>query len=114
VSVQRCRKSLAALAMCAVAVLFPTCRAVAQSPPSKEATTWQDLGFNQLPEDFSTDEIPLFEGLNNSRGTWSFNGEHTDGEASAPRNTAISDLPHSTGEPRSVQVSVLFPKFHVP
>jgi len=84
VSVQRCRKSLAALAMCAVAVLFPTCRAVAQSPPSKEATTWQDLGFNQLPEDFSTDEIPLFEGLNNSRGTWSFNGEHTDGEASAP------------------------------
>lgn len=58
--------------------------ASAQSPPSKKATTWQDLGFNGLPDQFSTDEIPLFEGLNQSRGTWSFKGETRDGEAASP------------------------------
>ena len=41
-------------------------------------------GFNQLPDGFSTDEIPLFEGLNESRGTWSFKGDSTDGEAATP------------------------------
>ena len=70
--------------MFAAAVLFTSWHAVAQSPPSKTATTWQDLGFNQLPDGFSTDEIPLFEGLNESRGTWSFKGESTDGEAATP------------------------------
>ena len=66
---------ITALTMFAVALLFTSWHAVAQSPPSKSATTWQDLGFNQLPEGFSTDVIPLFEGLNEARGTWSFEGE---------------------------------------
>lgn len=74
----------AALIMFATAVLFPTWPAVAQSPSSKPATTWQDLGFNQLPEGFSTDMIPLFEGLNKSRGSWSFKGEMTDGQTATP------------------------------
>jgi hypothetical protein len=67
--------------MFAAAVLFTSWQAVAQSPPSKTATTWQDLGFNQLPDGFSTNEISLFEGLNEARGTWSFEGKMTDGEA---------------------------------
>jgi hypothetical protein len=75
---------ITALIMIAATILFTSCQAVAQSPPSKSATSWQDLGFNQLPDGFSTNEIPLFEGLNESRGTWSFEGKSTDGEASTP------------------------------
>ena len=66
---------ITALTMFAAIVLFTSLQAVAQSPPPKKATTWQDLGFNQLPEEFPTDLIPLFEGLNEARGTWSFEGE---------------------------------------
>ena len=73
---------ITALTMFAVVLLFTSWHAAAQSPPPKTATTWQDLGFNQLPEGFSTDVIPLFEGLNEARGTWSFEGETADGEAS--------------------------------
>ena len=75
--------TIATLTMFA-AVLFTSGQAIAQSPPSKTATTWRDLGFNQLPDGFSIDEIPLFEGLNESRGTWSFEGQSTDGEATTP------------------------------
>ena len=70
--------------MSAAAVLFTSWQASAQSPPSESATTWRDLGFSQVPEGFSTDEIPLFEGLNDARGTWSFEGETTDGETATP------------------------------
>jgi len=66
---------ITALTMFAATILFTSLQAVAQSPPSKKATTWQDLGFNQLPAEFSTDLIPLFEGFNEARGTWSFEGE---------------------------------------
>ncbi len=83
--------------MFAAAVLFTSWQAVAQSPPAKTATTWQDLGFNQLPEGFSTDEIPLFEGLNEARGTWSFEGETTDGEAATPLKGSL----HIMGNPKS-------------
>ena len=75
---------ITALTMFAAAVLFTSLQAVAQSPPPKKATTWQDLGFNQLPAGFSTDLIPLFEGLNEARGTWSFEGKMAgDDEAAA-------------------------------
>ena len=73
-----------ALIMFAATVLFTSWQACAQMPPPKSATTWQDLGFNQLPDGFSTNEIPLFEGLNESRGTWSFQGTSTDGETATP------------------------------
>ncbi len=88
---------IAALTMFTVAVLFTSWPAVAQSPPSKSATTWQDLGFNQLPEGFSTDEIPLFEGLNEARGTWSFEGETTDGKA----GTRVKGSLQIRGNPKS-------------
>ena len=52
---------------------------VAQSPPQKTAATWLDLGLN-LPKDFPTNEISLFEGLNKARGSWNFVGESTDGQ----------------------------------
>lgn len=77
-------RAIAAQTMFAAAVLFTSWQAVAQSPPSESATSWQDLGFNQLPVGFSTDQIPLFEGLNEARGTWSFEGETTDGSAAIP------------------------------
>jgi hypothetical protein len=94
--------TIAALTMFAGAVLFTSWQAVAQSPPSKTATTWQDLGFNQLPDGFSTDEIPLFEGLNEARGTWSFEGETTDGEAATPLKGSL----HIMGNPKSGMLPV--------
>lgn len=87
---------LVAIAMCAVAVIRPSWQAAAQSPPEQTATTWQDLGLN-LPGDFPTSEISLFEGLNKARGSWSFSGERVDGEVSAP---VLGSL-HVTGSPQS-------------
>lgn len=66
--------------MFVVAGLSTPGQAVAQTPPPKPATTWQDLGLG-LPKEFSTDVIPLFEGLNEARGTWSFEGEVTGEDA---------------------------------
>lgn len=86
---------MAAVTIFAAAVLFTSSQVVAQSPPSK--TTWQDLGFDQLPEGFSSDEIPLFEGLNEARGTWSFEGETTDGEVATPVEGSL----HIAGNPKS-------------
>ena len=77
--------AIVALTIFAVASLPLSEQAVAQSPPSKSTTTWQDLGFNQVPEGLSNDMIPLFEGLNASRGTWSFDGELAgDGDSDGP------------------------------
>lgn len=81
----------------AVALLFTSWQAVAQSPPTKTATTWQDLGFNQLPEGFSTEMIPLFEGLNEARGTWSFEGEMAGNDETA----ALKGSLQIDGNPRS-------------
>lgn len=88
---------ITALTMFAATILFTSWQAVAQSPPSKKATTWQDLGFNQLRAGYSTDEVPLFEGLNVSRGTWSFKGERTDGEAAMPLKGSMQII----GNPKS-------------
>lgn len=66
---------ISAWAVLAVVTQSMSWQAVAQSPSTGKATTWQDLGFNQLPQGFATDWIPLFEGLNEARGTWSFEGE---------------------------------------
>ncbi len=74
--------AIAALAMFAVAGLSSAEQTDAQSPSPKPATTWQDMGFD-LPEEFSTDVIPLFEGLNEARGTWSFEGEVAGEDAAA-------------------------------
>ena len=73
---------IAGLSLLVVAGLSSAEQAAAQSPTPKPATTWQDLGFHQVPEGLSTDMIPLFEGLNEARGTWSFEGE-TAGEDAA-------------------------------
>ena len=82
-------------AIFSAAVLFTTYEVVAQSPRSKTTTTWQDLGYNQLPKGFSTDEISLFEGLNEARGTWSFEGEITDGEAATPLQGSLQIVGNS-------------------
>ena len=94
--------AIAALTMFAAAVLFTSLQAVAQSPPAKTATTWQDLGFNQLPEGFSTDKIPLFEGLNEARGTWSFEGETAGGDPAAPLKGSLQIM----GNPKSGMVPI--------
>jgi hypothetical protein len=88
---------ITALTMFAVALFFTSWHAAAQSPPPKTATTWQDLGFNQLPEGFSTDLIPLFEGLNEARGTWSFEGEMAVDDAAATLKGSL----HIMGNPKS-------------
>ena len=88
---------ITALTMFAVTLLLTSWHAAAQSPPPKTATTWQDLGFNQLPEGFSTDVIPLFEGLNEARGTWSFEGEMAGDDAAATLKGSL----HIGGNPKS-------------
>ena len=78
-------------------VLLASYQAIAQSPPPKATTSWKDLGLSQLPEGFSTDEIPLFEGLNEARGTWTFEGETVDGDAAIPVKGSL----HVMGNPKS-------------
>lgn len=73
---------IAAIVICTVACLFPSGQVAAQSPPEKAGTTWLDLGLN-LPKDFPTHEISLFEGLNKARGSWKFTGEIPDDQDSA-------------------------------
>ncbi len=88
---------IVATVILATGVLFNSEQAVAQSPPPKATTTWTDLGFSQLPEGFSTDEIPLFEGLNEARGTWTFEGETVDGDAAIPVKGSLQVM----GNPKS-------------
>lgn len=94
--------AVATLPLFSVAFLMTPWQVVAQSPPSKTATTWQDLGFDQLPEGFSIDVIPLFEGLNEARGSWSFEGETTDGEATTSRAGSLQ----IEGNPKSGMISI--------
>ena len=94
--------AIAALTIFAVAGLSPLRQAFAQSPPSKPATTWQDLGFNQVPEGLSTDMIPLFEGLNEARGTWSFEGE-TAGDGAAE---IVKGSLHIQGNPKAGMIPI--------
>ena len=94
--------AFAAPTMFAAAVLFSSWQAAAQSPSPKKPTTWQDLGFNQVPEGLSTDLIPLFEGLNEARGAWSFEGELTGGEAAISLEGSL----HIMGNPKSGMLPV--------
>ena len=93
---------IAALSILAVAGLSSSEQAVAQPPPTKPATTWQDLGFNQVPEGLSTDLIPLFEGLNEARGTWSFEGE-TAGDGAAE---ILKGSLHIQGNPKAGMIPI--------
>ncbi len=96
--------TLTALAIVTAAVLFSTSVVRAQSPsPSKaKPSPWQDLGYNQVPEGVSTDVIPLFEGLNKSRGTWSFKGETSDGQSTTPFEGNLS----VQGNPQAGMISM--------
>jgi hypothetical protein len=67
--------AITALSLLTLAGLVSSEQAAAQAPSPKPATTWRDLGFNQVPEGLSADLIPLSEGLNEGRGSWSFEGE---------------------------------------
>ena len=59
---------------------------LAQSPKNR----WQDLGFSHLPDDYSTAEIPLIEGLQSSLGSWSFKGKQREGEATQAVEGSLS------------------------
>ena len=74
-------RAIAAFTILAAVALFAPWQAVAQPPSKTTATTWQDLGYNEVTEGFSTNAISLFEGLNEARGTWTFEGEVADDEA---------------------------------
>lgn len=70
-------------------VLLAPCVSVAEdSAAENTATTWLDLGLN-LPEDFPTDAISLFEGLNAAQGTWAFAGQRAGGDAAAPLQGSV-------------------------
>ena len=58
------------------------------------------MGFDQIPEDFSTDVIPLYEGLNEARGTWSFEGELAGEDAAAISKGSL----HIQGNPKAGMV----------
>src|SRR6056300_369224 len=60
--------------------VVPSRQAVAQTPESQASAEWKALGWT-LPESFSPDQIALFKGLNAARGTWSFESETVDGDA---------------------------------
>lgn len=56
---------------------------LAQSEPADAARTWKDLGF-YAPAGYPTDLIPLFDGLDRSRGAWSFRGTISEPGAPSP------------------------------
>ena len=93
---------VAALTMFAVAVVLTPWQAVAQSPSPKKPTTWQDLGFNEVPEGVSTDVIPLFEGLNEARGTWAFEGTMVGDDEAAPLKGSLQ----VQGNPKAGMVAI--------
>ena len=88
----------AALALCAAVWWFNSAPLLAEENPAKAnpKTTWQDLGFSRVPEGISEDMIPLFEGLNQARGTWSFEGEIAHGETVTPQKCSL----HVAGNPQ--------------
>jgi hypothetical protein len=60
----------------------------AQDAPSDEGRTpvrtWKDLGLDDLPAGYSSHQVPLFEGLNQSRGRWVFKGSLSTSDATTP------------------------------
>ncbi|MGI9240529.1 MAG: hypothetical protein ACR2RV_06990 [Verrucomicrobiales bacterium] len=62
--------------------------AAAQSPAAggepKPPSSWEELGFDDAPEGYPTEQIPLFDGLNKSRGTWVFEGSLSDTDTATP------------------------------
>ncbi len=92
-----------ALLASAVALLVPS--AVSAQSPSTEGAgetvpSWEDLGFEGLPEGFPTDGIALIAGLNKSRGSWSFEGSAATADAATP----IGGTLRIAGEPQSGMV----------
>lgn len=56
----------------------------AQEKTSGATLTWEDLGFDGLPEGYSTEEIAMIEGLNKGRGSWAFEGSVLEAEHTHP------------------------------
>ncbi len=79
--------SIAVWATFTAAVLCTSMDAIGQiDPPQKDKTTLQDWGFGELSKEL----MPLFKGLNKSRGTWSFTGETTNGQTATPLQGNLS------------------------
>ena len=76
---------------------------MAQSKPvQKNKTTMESWGFGRLPEGYSSDVISLFEGLNQSRGTWSFKGKTTNGKTTSSVEGSLS----VRGNPRAGMIPI--------
>ncbi|MCH1495903.1 MAG: hypothetical protein L7U72_11775 [Rubripirellula sp.] len=84
------------IAICALTLCVWSVAVHAQSPRQLKEATWQDLGLN-LPPDFPTNEISLFEGMNLARGTWSFQAETVTGDSTTPIQGSLSIV----GDPQS-------------
>ena len=82
--------------ICALALYASSSDLYAQSANEITEATWQDLGLN-LPPDFPTNEISLFEGLNLARGTWAFKGSAVHDGATMPIEGSVSIV----GNPQS-------------
>lgn len=79
--------AIAAWVTFTAAVLCTSMDAIAQTDlAKKEKTTLQDWGFGELSKEL----MPLFEGLNKSRGSWSFKGEATHGQTAKPLQGKLS------------------------
>jgi hypothetical protein len=78
------------------ATMSTSWRVVAQAvPPTGEPialSSWKDLGFDEAPEGYPTDQIPLFEGLNKSRGGWSFTGSISEADTVTPVEGRMQSL----------------------
>ncbi|MEM7391261.1 MAG: hypothetical protein AAF492_02850, partial [Verrucomicrobiota bacterium] len=57
---------------------------VARDQQPESQPTWEELGFNGLPDGLSTDGIALIESLNRGRGSWSFEGRASQGDVATP------------------------------
>ena len=89
-------REVLAFAFCTLLLQVSSWEVRAQSPPQKTETTWLDFGLN-LPPDFPTNEISLFEGLNLACGTWSFQGATINDQAKTPIEGSVSVI----GNPQS-------------
>lgn len=67
-----------------VACILGLAEAATADGKPKAATTWSDLGYDKAPEGYAPQQIPLFEGLNKSRGSWSFKGSLTESGTAMP------------------------------
>ena len=68
-----CNIGILAIAVAILTSCTATKSALPEGKPETERT-WKDLGFDSAPEGYPTDAIALIDGLNKSRGSWSFKG----------------------------------------